>query len=651
MTIEEFYLTTTYAAAVSGKPCGDFPQDLDWVKLYSLALSHGITGALYYAVKDANVPEEYAEKFKAEHETAVERDKTRAEEEERVFAAFDKADISYLPLKGSILRLYYPSADMRAMGDTDVMVEQYARKDARAVMESCGYKHNGTQGNKDIYKNDGGNVYELHYKPADMSEFHKKLMERALAVNDKGSRLSLSYNDFYVYMVSNLANMVKTAKATLRMFADFKVFYSRCGSKLDEKHVASTLQELGLADFESAVKKLTHTLFYGAEADSDTAAFSAYVLALGVATTKEQRKENKKLLTKLGLTYNKNGKQKMTGSDIAVTVSIIAVLVFAIGFISLAFFQKGNVRTESEDSNESDAVLYSGEEISTEEGEFTPPKQESAVIPFRNGVYKGTVTNGLPNGAGELILPNGERYIGHFADGMYNGKGVYYYLNGTSYDGMWFENEINGTGVLTLEDGSSIVGDFINGIPQGVCTYQYANGDVYEGVLTDGKRTGKGKFTGANGIVYEGDYVEGRMEGFGKCVYADGSSYEGQWIDGVPNGKGTLVTKQFTRTGVFIQGLLEGQGKSVSKSGDVYEGEFVHGKCNDTDAVFTFKDGCKYVGAFENDKQNGKGVFTYTNGDTVTGTFKDGLLQGKAKYYYKSSRTTKYITYKDGKPV
>ncbi len=644
MTKNEAYLTTIYGAALSAKPCDLLPDLTEAEAIFALAKKHGIAGTLYYALKDTA----FAPWFEQAHKDSLQRDTLRKEEESRVFAAFEQADISYLPLKGSVFCLYYPSTDMRDMADTDLMIDTYARKDARRVMESCGYSFDTSGDNSDIYKNEKGNVYELHFKPKDASAFHKKLMESAMPADGHSGRLALSFSDFYIYIISDMARNMQSGRVKLRELGDIKVFYSRLGAKLDEEYVEKTLGEMGLLSFEKAVKKLIYVLFYGTKGDRTVTLFANYIFSMGIAGTKEQKRDKKELFVALGLAYSKNGKQRMSGSDIALTAVIILLLAASIAFISTVFFQK------EEDGNT--PPLYSEDEsVSSEEGSeesmFVPPEQDYATIPYRNGVYKGYVSDGLPNGAGELSLPNGEKYIGSFSSGQFNGNGIYYYLDGTTFDGMWFEGEINGSGTLTFADGSYIYGDFINGTPQGVCVYQNVNGDVYEGELKDGKRVGMGRFSWANGDVYEGNYVDGEREGYGKYVHCNGNSYEGDWIASVPNGSGVMSNDKATFTGVFIQGVLEGEGSAVYKNGDEYKGYFIHGKCNDSSAVYTFKDGSKYEGAFENDKFNGKGKFTYADGDTVTGTFENGLLQGVATYYDKSTGKTRYVNYKNGKPV
>ena len=44
---------------------------------------------------------------------------------------------------------------------------------------------------------------------------------------------------------------------------------------------------------------------------------------------------------------------------------------------------------------------------------------------FKNGdettdsIYRGEIRNGLPNGKGTLILPDGKKYVGEFKDGKF----------------------------------------------------------------------------------------------------------------------------------------------------------------------------------------------------------------------------------------
>lgn len=660
MTATEKVFLKAYAAALAGKDCTASFTDVKSEELFSLAKNHGAANVIYYSLRHDEVPEDLREMLKKEHEQSVKRDEVRQEEERRVFAAFDKADINYLPLKGSVLRMYYPYTDMRYMDDTDVMIDVFLRKEAKAVMESCGYSKVSSGSGREVYENGDGNIFKLHLKSADGSEFHKKLMESAVPVGESGSRLSLNLNDFYIYIVSHFAKHVRVGDASIKSLSDIKVFFSRCGLKLDEKYVKAELEAMGLESFEAQLKKLIHAVFYGATPDELTEDFRDYVLLCSNkhnSNTKYDKatvKRNKELIASLELKKYKNGKIRMSAGDVFTALLLIVVLSFAAVFIGRGFFMGHNVREtlhrdDSKDISE-DQTEESGAGEETSGTGIQMPERVYGTIAYKEGLYTGYLYGGLPDGTGTLVFNSGESYNGSFSQGEFNGNGLYKFNDGRRYDGMWYEGEINGDGTLYYADGSFISGNFFEGEPTGICVYECANGDIYEGPLKDGKWHGKGKFVWANGDLYEGEFEMGVRQGQGKYVYSDGDSYEGEWINDVPNGKGSYVISGNTFTGVFVEGVLEGEGTVVRKNGDTYMGYFVHNAFNDDEAEYKFASGGKYEGSFENGTFHGKGTITYPDGDIVKGNFEKGFLQGSAQYYYSKEGVWRTITYVNGKP-
>ena len=60
--------------------------------------------------------------------------------------------------------------------------------------------------------------------------------------------------------------------------------------------------------------------------------------------------------------------------------------------------------------------------------------------------YTGDVGNGVPNGFGIMIFPNGNKYIGDWKDGKWNGQGTFTTSNGSKYEGEYKDDwELNGT--------------------------------------------------------------------------------------------------------------------------------------------------------------------------------------------------------------
>ena len=52
-----------------------------------------------------------------------------------------------------------------------------------------------------------------------------------------------------------------------------------------------------------------------------------------------------------------------------------------------------------------------------------------------------------------LLLPNGNRYVGQFADDLRSGAGVFYWRDDTVYRGQFAKNKMHGWGVKHQPDG------------------------------------------------------------------------------------------------------------------------------------------------------------------------------------------------------
>lgn len=80
---------------------------------------------------------------------------------------------------------------------------------------------------------------------------------------------------------------------------------------------------------------------------------------------------------------------------------------------------------------------------------------------------------------GDFEFTNKDKYIGTFENGRKEGKGNYYFSEGTVFVGIWKDdNKVEGE--LTLFNGDVFTGIFQrNERYDG--TYEYKNGDVYKG--------------------------------------------------------------------------------------------------------------------------------------------------------------------------
>lgn len=146
----------------------------------------------------------------------------------------------------------------------------------------------------------------------------------------------------------------------------------------------------------------------------------------------------------------------------------------------------------------------------------------STLSSIANISWTGPASNNLAEGKGELTLEL--RYkdgttlqakgIAEMIAGFLDGKAVFTYSNGDSYDGYYKKGLRHGQGIYRYKSG----------------VYEY-----YDGDWKNGEASGKGVLKFRDGRIYEGDFVKGQPEGLGIGKDTAGKViHDGQWKEGMP---------------------------------------------------------------------------------------------------------------------
>ncbi len=103
--------------------------------------------------------------------------------------------------------------------------------------------------------------------------------------------------------------------------------------------------------------------------------------------------------------------------------------------------------------------------------------------------YQGEVANDMPNGRGTYYYEDGSVLaIGTFRDGQLYGEGAIYNHGGAGWqEGMFIDNRLEGNSVVTYEDGAMIEAPFKNGLAHGDGTYYLADGSYFVGTFREGQ--------------------------------------------------------------------------------------------------------------------------------------------------------------------
>lgn len=233
-----------------------------------------------------------------------------------------------------------------------------------------------------------------------------------------------------------------------------------------------------------------------------------------------------------------------------------------------------------------------------------------------------------------------------------NGYSEYRFDNGDLYKGQFQNGNFSGQGILYCKSGDKYLGNWENSVRVGKGRFEFVNGDIYLGVFTADKMNGQGIMTYKNGNKYDGNWSENQPDGEGTMTYADGSQYTGQWKRGKREGAGTMVLNNGeTLTGTWKNDQYEAEWGRV-----VFPGDTVNLRncnlnfCSAGIGKFTYKNGDRFIGDFQDGKPSGTGILYYKNGNRYEGEWKYDVPQGKGVMHYKDGKAVGAI-WESGKPV
>ncbi len=142
-------------------------------------------------------------------------------------------------------------------------------------------------------------------------------------------------------------------------------------------------------------------------------------------------------------------------------------------------------------------------------------------------IHEGEWKDDKRHGYGVQTSPEGEIKKGFWENGTYTGQNI-------AKSGCISGDCQNGFGTYVQQNGDKYVGTFKLGKYEGQGTYTFAEGHEYIGEFKDGKYHGQGNFKNAiDGSKYVGGFAYGRYHGIGTMYFADGRTQSGEYKNGV----------------------------------------------------------------------------------------------------------------------
>lgn len=265
-------------------------------EVYTLAQKHDLAHLAGQALAKLGLlgKDEISDKFRKHTMMAVRRFMLLQNALLQLCSAFEKAQVPFIPLKGSVIREAYPESWMRTSGDIDFFVQEKDLQTLHTLLtEKLQYKYDSQWGTEITYISPTGAHFELHYGILEESENPAtedvlgRVWDMVQPVSGCQYHMQMPDALFYFHHMAHMGKHFMEGGCGIRPVMDIWVQQNRMsfdGQKRDD-----LLQEGGLLAFAKGMESLSNTWFSQAPADSNTQRLERYVLDGGVYGTVENK--------------------------------------------------------------------------------------------------------------------------------------------------------------------------------------------------------------------------------------------------------------------------------------------------------------------------------------------------------------------------
>lgn len=264
--------------------------------LFSVSQQHDIAHLIGFAInKDkVEISTEYRQAFTKKMMQAIYRYERLNCEFEQICKALEEARVPFMPLKGSILRNFYPEAWMRTSCDTDILIHnEDIEKAAGYLVEHCQYRCEN-QGSHDVSMfSPTGNHLELHFDLVEEGRANSssKILQRVwdTAILKQGTNYQYEMPDemFYFYHIAHMAKHFMIGGCGIRPFLDIWILKHKMPHNPDKRK--ALIDAGGILAFAVQAEMLSEIWLGDAEYTNTTSQMESYIINGGVYGTMSNR--------------------------------------------------------------------------------------------------------------------------------------------------------------------------------------------------------------------------------------------------------------------------------------------------------------------------------------------------------------------------
>lgn len=248
-----------------------------------LAKNHNLLNILKSYISNDFCPDVILEPYIKSVFTSLVIDARQQKELQLIKDKFNEFKITYMPIKGAVIKKMYPSSDMRMSSDIDILVKENDYPRIELIMEGLGFN----------LKNKSHAVHSVFIKNGVVIEIHKKLFSNNMiksnfyndiwgnAVNINKFEYQMSIDDTYIYLLMHIAKHMKKGGIGIKHFLDIFLYIRKYEKEMNWHYIKVILKKEELNIFENNVKSLLQFWFCGKSPNKTIKVLSDFVISGG----------------------------------------------------------------------------------------------------------------------------------------------------------------------------------------------------------------------------------------------------------------------------------------------------------------------------------------------------------------------------------
>lgn len=232
----------------------ELPEINDWKLLLTYGKNNGIIPLIYYGLinSNLNVPAEVKSEMETDVFKSIFVNSNQFYCISKIEEKFKQNKIDYMLLKGIILKKLYPRAEMRTMGDADILIRMEQYEKIKLIMNELGYKNVKISDHDFSWSKPNGLYVELHRRliPSYNKDYHSYYGD-AWGLAHKSENCECRYvmtnEDTFVYLFTHFSKHYRDAGIGISHILDIWIYKNNV--ELDEEYINAQFKKLQLDTF------------------------------------------------------------------------------------------------------------------------------------------------------------------------------------------------------------------------------------------------------------------------------------------------------------------------------------------------------------------------------------------------------------------